>query len=114
MRLNDIATIYLALAAPVGVALFFRRLPRMGRRRALLLALVAALVWPLTLALMALAGPSLGRERTEGVADDEAFEGRIHHAARSLLDSLDEVEEISAQSAGPVGEAGRQMGRAHV
>ena len=112
MRLNDIATIYLAMAAPVGVSLFLQRQPRVGRRRALLLALVAALVWPLTLAMMALvgAGSSLTRETTDGGADEDAAdEGRIEHAKRALLDSLDDVEELTEHSAGAPSEATRRV-----
>ena len=49
MRLSELITVYLAAAAPVGVAYFLRRPDNARPFAHLLRAAAAALVWPLTL-----------------------------------------------------------------
>jgi hypothetical protein len=92
MRLSELAIIYLATAAPFGVAFFVRREER-GGGRALALARAAgvALVWPLA-ALRFL----LGRTLTGGADVDRhpaSVESKVERAQRETINSLRDAEE---------------------
>ncbi len=92
MRLSEFITIYLAAAAPFGVAHFLRCETRGGHRaRALTRALVAALLWPLAAFVMfgkskdesrEEAGERAADERTKDRADEALARGRAPRRGR--------------------------------
>jgi hypothetical protein len=103
MRLSELAIIYLATAAPFGVAFFLRRQER-GAGRALALARAAgvALVWPVA-ALRFL----LRRGRADGADGEEVAgnaERKIERAQRETVNSLRDAEE-AMRRAGLLGDA---------
>jgi hypothetical protein len=103
MLLSEIAIIYLAAAAPFGVARFLRDRPEnSGAPRRLLRAAAAALAWPL-------AAPRVLLARTRGACGDDAegaraqVEGRVELVKRSAVNSLREVEELLVEACGVAG-----------
>lgn len=110
MRLTEIIVTYLAVAAPFGVAHFYRLGPgaRTTRRRAVARAAVAALLWPAGLA-ASFAGRRLSRGRANanraGGAGDEA---RVERLKRGAVASLMRVEESCEAALGARSERARQ------
>ena len=106
MRLSEFITIYLAAAAPFGVAHFLRCETRGGQRaRALTRALVAALLWPLAAFVMFRKSKDESQEEAgERASDDER---RIERTKRALVGALRDVEEIVEPMRGPEGETER-------
>ena len=104
MLLSELAIIYLATAAPFGVARFLKdQSESSGAPRRLLKAAVAALAWPLAAPRMLLV-----RARAAGVEKDadEArahTERRVELVKRSAVNSLREVEDLLLESCGDAG-----------
>src|SRR5215207_8068530 len=104
MLLSELAIIYLAAAAPFGVARFLKDHTENTRApRRLLKATVAALAWPLAAPRMLLA-----RRRAVGVegdADDARAhtERRVELVKRSAVNSLREVEDLLVEACGDAG-----------
>jgi hypothetical protein len=101
MLLSELAIIYLAAAAPFGVARFLEeQTENSGATRRLLKSAAAALAWPL-------AAPRMLRVRVAGVerADEtrEHFEQRVELVKRSAVNSLREVEDLLVDSFGVKG-----------
>jgi hypothetical protein len=103
MLLSELAIIYLATAAPFGVARFLKEQTENSRAtRSLLKSAVAALAWPL-------AAPRilLGHARAaNGERADEArehVERRVELVKRSAVNSLREVEDLLVDSCGVTG-----------
>jgi hypothetical protein len=99
MRLSELTIIYLATAAPFGVASFLRHPARGTRRvRALSKAAGAAFVWPLTALRLLLerAGEAAAAARAAeaGAADGTRDERRIEQTKRELTNALREVEDV--------------------
>lgn len=107
MRLSELAIIYLATAAPFGVAFFVRRQER-GRGRALALARAAgvALIWPAA-ALRFLFGRAGAGIETAGehAGRDER---KIERAQRETVNALRDAEELMWRAGLLDGEAARQ------
>lgn len=103
MLLSELAIIYLAAAAPFGVARFLQEQTENSRAtRSLLKSAVAALAWPLAAPRML-----LGHTRAANGehADDarEHVERRVELVKRSAVNSLREVEDLLVDSFGVVG-----------
>ena len=97
MQTSEIITIYLALAAPVGVTFYLRRVRRETRTRAAALASLAALAWPLSLATHLLSRRGLfGRGRASAPPDPR--ERKIDEARRELLGSLHRLEDETREA----------------
>lgn len=93
MRLSEFIMIYLATAAPFGVARFIQtHAPGQDARRALTRAAFAAFIWPVT----AFSLFKHLREKTSRLATDDAAaeEGRVEEAKRALVNSLRVVEDL--------------------
>lgn len=97
MRLSELIIIYLAAAAPFGVADFLNRPASAARKRALFNATRAALVWPLAL----LSSPLVRKKfrRRELKANERAAspsrEIIIDDARRALLSALYRTEDLA-------------------
>lgn len=100
MRFNELIIIYLAAAAPVGVAYFFRLTATHVRRsRDLAHAAVAALLWPLIL-LLQLRTLQPAKESASNMADPRRESSRLEqaeHASRMLLDALHLTEDLTLE-----------------
>jgi hypothetical protein len=103
MLLSELAIIYLAAAAPFGVARFLEeQTDNSGATRRLLKSAVAALAWPLAAPRMLLGrGRAAGVERTDETR--EHFERRVELVKRSAVNSLREVEDLLVDSFGVTG-----------
>jgi hypothetical protein len=101
MLLSELIIIYLAAAAPFGVAKFLRQPTSVSRSRALLRATGAALLWPLMLLSRRFVQKKFGRVEHEAATPEVSLsrELRIDDARRALLSSLyrtgDLAEEVS-------------------
>lgn len=106
MRLSEIITIYLAVAAPFGVAHFQRRPAADAHARAGLLLIAAAsvgLAWPLAALSFLVRRRALHRDfasAAEEAAGARRRESRIEQAGRSVFDSLLRVEEFLEKARG--------------
>ncbi|HEV7889285.1 MAG TPA: hypothetical protein VGP08_01530 [Pyrinomonadaceae bacterium] len=101
MLLSELAIIYLAAAAPFGVARFFKDQTENTRApRRLLKATAVALAWPLSAPRMLLARRHAAR--VEGDADDAHAhaERRVELVKRSAVNSLREVEDLLVELCG--------------
>ena len=104
MLLSELAIIYLATAAPFGVARFLEeRTEETGASRKLLKSAAAALAWPL-------AAPRMIFERARAAATDERademrtnVERRVELVKRSAVNSLREVEDLLVDFCGAGG-----------
>ncbi|HYO99943.1 MAG TPA: hypothetical protein VER76_07115 [Pyrinomonadaceae bacterium] len=97
MRLSELIIIYLAAAAPFGVADFINRPAGVARTRALFNATRAALVWPLTLLSSPLVRKKFGRRELKA-AERVASSSReiiIDDARRALLSALYRTEDLA-------------------
>jgi hypothetical protein len=92
MRLIEFITIYLAAAAPVGVAVFFRQ-PAGDERRARTIArsIAAGLLFPF--ALFGYALKQRGDARNAHADDAEAHDAKIDSAQRALVNALHDFED---------------------
>ncbi|HVF45243.1 MAG TPA: hypothetical protein VM936_19610 [Pyrinomonadaceae bacterium] len=104
MLLSELAIIYLAAAAPFGVARFLKDQTENARApRRLLKATASALAWPLAAPRML-----LGRARASSVGD-RADDARAHTergvelVKRSAVNSLREVEDLLVEAGGDSG-----------
>lgn len=107
MRLSEIIIIYLATAAPVGVAFFLRRPAGASRLTPLLAQSVGvALLWPLTMLPLLFPRLRFGarREVSAGASSRLAGERRIEEAKRSLISAINATEDFAEK--GRVEEAG--------
>lgn len=114
MLLSELIIIYLAAAAPFGVASFLRRRAGVPRTPALLQATGTALLWPLALLFRTLMPKKFSRAK-QATATPEVSptrELRIDAARRTLLSSLyrtgDVAEELCGSNAGAAGAALRE------
>jgi hypothetical protein len=103
MLLSELAIIYLAAAAPFGVARYLEeQTVERGAARRLLKSAASALAWPLAAprALLGRSRAGVGRR-----ADDarEHAERRVELVKRSAVNSLREVEDLLVDSFGGVG-----------
>ncbi|MDQ3651075.1 MAG: hypothetical protein M3458_12520 [Acidobacteriota bacterium] len=109
MRLSETITIYLAVAAPIGVSQYLRddAASSISRVRALALAAGAALVWPVTLWLMWLSHRRARAGVVLGERDAPSFDQRIDRAKRAVLAAIHQVEDIVLRSLDLSGEQSR-------
>jgi hypothetical protein len=92
MRLIEFITIYLAAAAPVGVAVFLRQPARDERRaRTIARSIAAGLLFPFTLFGYAL--KQSGDARHKHAADAEAHDAKIDSARKALVNALHDFED---------------------
>jgi hypothetical protein len=120
MLLSELIIIYLAAAAPFGVANFLRQPATATRTRSLLQATGAGLLWPLTLLSRPFVQKGFRRIEHDETATPEvpsskvslSREQRIESARRALLASLyrtgDLAEEVSAVNTEAAGGAVRE------
>lgn len=115
MLLSELIIIYLAAAAPFGVANFLRQPAIAPRTRSLLQATGAGLLWPLTLLSRPFVQKKFRRVEHEAAATPEVSlsrEQRTEAARRALLASLyrtgDLAEEVSAVNTVAAGDAVRE------
>lgn len=96
MRLSELIIVYLAAAAPVGVAYFLRQRTHARHPARLLRATGIALVWPLTLSVSLL--PQRRNARRERDADATSAnapnEARVATAAHALVSTLHQTEDL--------------------
>jgi hypothetical protein len=101
MLLSELAIIYLAAAAPFGVARFLKvHAENLSAPRKVAKAVAAALAWPLAAPRMLL---ERSRAARDGDASDEAreqVERRVELVKRSAVNSLREVEDLLLDSRG--------------
>ncbi|HYX41954.1 MAG TPA: hypothetical protein VE821_09670, partial [Pyrinomonadaceae bacterium] len=108
MRLSELITVYLAAAAPVGVAYFMRQHARTRRATQLLRAAAIALLWPLTLSAHLLKQRrSVRRERRADNAR-HTYEARIKKAKRALVNTLHQTDDLLHDAYGLRGARARQ------
>jgi hypothetical protein len=97
MRLIDFITIYLAAAAPVGVAVFFRQPARDEQHaRTIARAIIAGLLFPFTLFSYAL--KQRGDARRAHADNAGAHDAKIDSAQRTLLNTLHDFEDRARAS----------------
>jgi hypothetical protein len=114
MLLSELIIIYLAAAAPFGVAYFLRQPASVRRTRSLLRAAGAALLWPLALLSRPLVHKKFRRVEPETATPEvsPSREQRTDDARRALLSSLyrtgDAAEEIAGANTGATREAVRE------
>ncbi|HEX8181602.1 MAG TPA: hypothetical protein VF525_18825 [Pyrinomonadaceae bacterium] len=108
MRLSELITIYLAAAAPVGVAYFLRQHHmHVERTPRLLRSACAALLWPL--ALCAHLFTERRSARAADVQPDTRLNGpRITAAERALVNTLHETDDLLRDAYDARGERARQ------
>lgn len=100
MRAVEIITVYLACAAPVGVARYLRCSDGARSGRRLALAAAAALVWPLTLLSHLTTRENGARGITTMKKTFPPRESAFERAERSLLKSLHGLEDEAHDSCG--------------
>ena len=114
MRLSELIILYLATAAPFGVAGYFCQPTHIARPRALLNAVCAALLWPLALlARTTLMRKSLNRPLPNATTQKVVLprERQIDNAQRALLCVLYRMEDFAREAFGLEGESLRQTTR---
>ena len=100
MRLSEAITLYLAAAAPFGVAFFLRRHPPARvRPRALALAALAGLAWPAT-TLLLLARKSNGGGTRSSEADETSEERTVECRVRAVASALSDLGELFGNAPG--------------
>lgn len=103
MRLSEAITLYLAAAAPFGVAFFLRRhTPARIRPRALALAALAGLAWPAT-TLLLLARKSNGGRAESSEAEETTEEKTVESGVRAVAAALSCVGELCGTSSAEEG-----------
>lgn len=113
MLLSELIIIYLAAAAPFGVANFLRQPASVQPARALLSATGAALLWPLALLARPFIQKNFGRVEPAAAApeDSRSREGRIDEARRALVSSLYRAGDLAEEVSGLNTEATREAVR---
>ncbi|MCA1591800.1 MAG: hypothetical protein LC754_03925 [Acidobacteria bacterium] len=113
MRLSELITIYLATAAPFGVAHFLRgQTLRAHDPRSLARAVGVALLWPLTAGLLLINRRAAAlniRARGDGALSTRQDERKIEQAKRALINSLRAVEDLLEQTSGLKNETERHV-----
>jgi hypothetical protein len=98
MRLIELITLYLAAAAPVGVACFLSRPAHARHTSQLLRAIVAALLWPAALCMHLLARQRGARSKHIATAELASKkwpdETRVATAERALVATLHETDDL--------------------
>ena len=118
MRLVELITVYLAVAAPVGVWHFLRLSPRARRSRRLTLASAAALLWPLVILSYYLTREiwsrgikAMTKKDSHTANDYSPPDVRADEFERGLLEALhgleDAARETCGEHAGPTADAAR-------
>ena len=94
MHLSELITIYLAAAAPVGVAYFLRQ--QRGARRLvhLLRAAALALIWPLTLCAHLFTQQQSAQRGTNDARGRLPNEARVATAERALIATLHQADDL--------------------
>lgn len=104
MLLSELAIIYLAAAAPFGVARFLKDQTGNARSpRRLLNAAAVALAWPLAAPRMLLARARAASVEADADATRAHTERRVELVKRSAVNSLREVEDLLVESCGDAG-----------
>ncbi len=106
MRLSELIIVYLAAAAPVGVAYLLRRHTHTHRAASLFRATGIALLWPLTLSAHLLA-----QQRSLRVAitpNDTPDEARITTAQHALVSTLHQTDDLLRDAYGGYSARARQ------
>ncbi|HEX8475060.1 MAG TPA: hypothetical protein VF666_13605 [Pyrinomonadaceae bacterium] len=116
MRLSEIITIYLAAAAPVGVAYFLRHHLNQKRARLLARAAVVAFAWPFTIVagLLEQRGSTHGSDaetRRDGsnAAAAANTDARVEVSKRASIDALYRIEDLVRSTSGARDEKLRQV-----
>lgn len=112
MRAVEIITVYLACAAPVGVASFLRCSDGARSVRRLALAAAAGLLWPLTLLSHFSTREKSARRITTMKKNFPPREAAFERSERALLDALHRLEDEAHEAcglehSGPTAEAAR-------
>lgn len=96
MRLSEFITIYLAAAAPFGVAFFLRRhtSPPRIHPRALALAALAGLAWPATTLLLLIRKSTGSREARASGLEETSEERAVECGVRAVASALSDVGEL--------------------
>jgi hypothetical protein len=102
MRLSELIIIYLAAAAPTGVAYFMQRHKPARRALRLLRATAVALLWPIALGLR-LRRPRSHSQLTKGsdaTQGPEPAEARINAAERAIIGTLHQTDDLLRETYG--------------
>ena len=94
MRLSELITIYLAAAAPVGVAYFLSQHTHAQHTTRLLRATGCALLWPFTLGAHLLAQKWHVRRAASVPHEDRPHEARVEAHERTLVGTLHQVDDL--------------------
>jgi len=95
MRLSEFITVYLAAAAPVGVAYFMRQhMAHTHHATQLLRAAAVALLWPLTLSAHLLKQKRSARRERSADNARHTYETRITKAERALVNTLHQTDDL--------------------
>ena len=95
MRLSEAITLYLAAAAPFGVAFFLRRhTPARLRPRAFALAALAGLAWPATPLLLLARKYADGGVARAGRVEEDSEERTVECGVRAVASALSDVGEL--------------------
>ena len=100
MRLSELITIYLAAAAPVGVAYFLSRHTHAQHKTRLLRATACALLWPFTLGAHMLVRKWRVRRADETQHVDSPHEARVGANERALVGTLHQVDDLLSDTYG--------------
>lgn len=102
MRLSELITIYLAAAAPVGVAYFLQQQERPLRSRTFAKAIGVALCWPFALCFQFFADRPTATEQTDDNDDEEASfdDERLDAALDACVNALHETEDSAQETFG--------------
>ena len=108
MRLSELITIYLAAAAPVGVAYFLRQLGGARRPVQLLRAAALALIWPLTLCAHLFTQQQSAQRSTDDARGRLPNEARVATAERALIATLHQADDLLRDAYGTRAARARQ------
>ncbi len=108
MRLSELITIYLAAAAPVGVAYFLRQHTHTLHLMPLLRAVGCALLWPVTLSAYLFTRQWPAQRNDEAQHAAGLNEPRVATAERALVNTLHQVNDLLRDAYGARGERARQ------
>ncbi|MFL6229692.1 MAG: hypothetical protein ACJ741_13045 [Pyrinomonadaceae bacterium] len=97
MRLIELITIYLAVAAPSGVVFFLRRPVHASRTRAVARAATAGLLFPVTLLAQVLSRRNEATDAPHAAADESA-EARAEVSQRALVAALHNYEDRAREA----------------
>ncbi len=101
MRLSELITIYLAAAAPVGVAYFLQQPERTLRSHIFAKALAVALCWPLALFFQFFSGQAaIAEQINDGDEATSPDDGHLDATLAACLDALHETEDSAHETFG--------------